>query len=56
MSVPLHQAELGSTVVHALAGGDVVDLMKAARRIPTRMLSGRNELPAELLETEVAAR
>ncbi|MEU0437484.1 metalloregulator ArsR/SmtB family transcription factor [Streptomyces sp. NPDC006290] len=46
----------GSTVVYALAGGDVADLMKAARRILTQMLSGRNELLAELLETEVAAR
>ena len=46
----------GSTVVYALAGGDVADLMKAARRILTQMLSGRNELLAELLIPEVAAR
>lgn len=40
----------GSTVVYALAGGDVADLMKAARRILTEMLAGRNELLAELRE------
>ncbi|WP_053748719.1 ArsR/SmtB family transcription factor [Streptomyces sp. MMG1533] len=43
----------GSTVVYELAGGDVADLMKAARRILTEMLAGRNELLAELRETEV---
>ncbi|WP_155055791.1 ArsR/SmtB family transcription factor [Streptomyces blattellae] len=46
----------GSTVVYALAGGDVADLMKAARRILTEMLAGRNELLAELRDAEVAAR
>ena len=46
----------GSTVVYALAGGDVADLLEAARRILTQMLSGRSELLAELMETEVAAR
>ncbi|AEY86789.1 ArsR/SmtB family transcription factor [Streptomyces olivaceoviridis] len=46
----------GSTVVYELAGGDVADLMKAARRILTEMLAGRNELLAELREAEVAAR
>ncbi|MGW3658115.1 ArsR/SmtB family transcription factor [Streptomyces sp. NPDC005151] len=46
----------GSTVVYALAGGDVADLMKAARRILTEMLAGQNELLAELRESEVAAR
>ncbi|RPE46630.1 ArsR family transcriptional regulator [Streptomyces sp. Ag109_O5-1] len=45
----------GSTVVYALAGGDVADLMKAARRILTEMLSGRNELLAELQEAEAVA-
>ncbi|MDI3409222.1 ArsR/SmtB family transcription factor [Streptomyces cavernicola] len=44
----------GSTVVYALAGGDVADLMRAARRILTEMLSGQNELLAELRESEVA--
>ncbi|MFI7500674.1 ArsR/SmtB family transcription factor [Streptomyces sp. NPDC049687] len=46
----------GSTVVYELAGGDVADLMKAARRILTEMLAGRNELLAELNDSEVAAR
>ncbi|MGW7522531.1 ArsR/SmtB family transcription factor [Streptomyces sp. NPDC054783] len=46
----------GSTVVYALAGGDVADLMKAARRILTEMLAGRNELLAELRDAEVTAR
>lgn len=42
----------GSTVVYALAGGDVADLMRAARRILTEMLSGQQELLAELREDE----
>ncbi|WP_033319727.1 ArsR/SmtB family transcription factor [Streptomyces yerevanensis] len=46
----------GSTVVYALAGGDVADLMKAARRILTEMLAGQNELLAELQDTEGFAR
>ncbi|MEW5356818.1 ArsR/SmtB family transcription factor [Streptomyces sp. 16-176A] len=46
----------GSTVVYALAGGDVADLMRAARRILTEMLAGRNELLAELREVETDAR
>lgn len=46
----------GSTVVYQLAGGDVTDLMKAARRILTKVLAGRNELLAELRESEVTAR
>ncbi|EFF91885.1 MULTISPECIES: ArsR/SmtB family transcription factor [Streptomyces] len=46
----------GSTVVYALAGGDVADLMRAARRILTEMLAGRNELLAELREAETDAR
>jgi ArsR family transcriptional regulator, arsenate/arsenite/antimonite-responsive transcriptional repressor len=46
----------GSTVVYALAGGDVADLLKAARRILTEVLAGRNELLAELREAEVVAR
>ncbi|MEU6661946.1 metalloregulator ArsR/SmtB family transcription factor [Streptomyces sp. NPDC046821] len=51
----------GSTVVYALAGGDVADLMRAARRILTEMLAGQNELLSELQgaaphESEVAAR
>ncbi|MEV0479727.1 metalloregulator ArsR/SmtB family transcription factor [Streptomyces sp. NPDC050508] len=46
----------GSTVVYALASGDVADLMGAARRILADMLVGRNELLAELREAGVAAR
>ncbi|MER6568838.1 metalloregulator ArsR/SmtB family transcription factor [Streptomyces sp. NPDC001093] len=46
----------GSTVVYELAGGDVADLLKAARRILTEMLAGRTELLAELRDAEVAAR
>ena len=46
----------GSTVVYALASGDVADLLKAARRILTEMLTGQNELLAELRDAEVSAR
>ncbi|MFD7630094.1 ArsR/SmtB family transcription factor [Streptomyces sp. NPDC059851] len=42
----------GSTVTYALAGGDVADLLRAARRILTEMLAGRNELLAELRQVE----
>ncbi|WP_405877148.1 metalloregulator ArsR/SmtB family transcription factor [Streptomyces sp. NBC_01136] len=45
----------GSTVIYQLAGGDVADLMRAARRILTEMLAGQNELLAELREAEVSA-
>lgn len=45
----------GSTVVYELAGGDVAELMRAARRILTEMLAGQNELLDELREAEVAA-
>ncbi|MBU7597873.1 metalloregulator ArsR/SmtB family transcription factor [Streptomyces sp. P38-E01] len=38
----------GGTVVYQLAGGDVAELMAAARRILTEMLSDRNALLAEL--------
>ena len=43
----------GNTVVYALAGGDVAELMRAARRILTELLAGQSELLAELRETEV---
>lgn len=42
----------GSTVVYALAGGDVAELMRAARRILTELLAGQNELLAELREAD----
>lgn len=38
----------GSTVVYALAGGDVAELMRAARRILTEMLAGQQDLLDEL--------
>ena len=41
----------GSTVVYALAGADVADLMKAARRILTELLVDQNELLEQLRET-----
>lgn len=44
----------GSTVSYALAGGDVADLLRAARRILTELLAGRNELLAELRQDEPA--
>jgi ArsR family transcriptional regulator len=38
----------GSTVVYALACGDIAELMGAARRILTELLAGQNELLVEL--------
>lgn len=38
----------GSTVIYALAGGDVAELLRAARRILTEMLADQNQLLAEL--------
>ncbi|WP_259370738.1 metalloregulator ArsR/SmtB family transcription factor [Streptomyces sp. SCUT-3] len=49
-------AREGSTVVYSLGGGDVADLMKAARRILTEMLDGRRELLDELREAESESR
>ncbi|GAA2475460.1 metalloregulator ArsR/SmtB family transcription factor [Streptomyces thermolineatus] len=49
-------AREGSTVVYSLAGGDVADLMKAARRILTEMLDGRRELLDELRGAESESR
>ncbi|MET9882119.1 metalloregulator ArsR/SmtB family transcription factor [Streptomyces sp. NPDC006430] len=45
----------GSTVVYELAGGDVANLMLAARRILTEVLVGQTGLLAELREGEVSA-
>lgn len=42
----------GDTVVYALAGGDVADLMRAARRILTELLAGQQDLLTELREAE----
>ncbi|MEW2414532.1 metalloregulator ArsR/SmtB family transcription factor [Streptomyces sp. NPDC046866] len=45
----------GGTVVYELAGGDVAQLMPAARRILTEVLTGQSVLLEELRESEVAA-
>ncbi len=45
-------AREGSTVVYSLAGTDVSELMRAARRILTELLVGQNELLAELQEAD----
>ncbi|WP_406186298.1 ArsR/SmtB family transcription factor [Streptomyces sp. NBC_01006] len=45
----------GATVVYALAGGDVAQLMLAARRILTEVLTGQSELLEELRTSKVAA-
>jgi ArsR family transcriptional regulator, arsenate/arsenite/antimonite-responsive transcriptional repressor len=45
----------GSAVVYALAGPDVADLMRAARRILTEMLAGQAELLDALREEEPPA-
>ncbi|MFB7289901.1 ArsR/SmtB family transcription factor [Actinacidiphila glaucinigra] len=42
----------GSTVVYELAGGDVAELLRAARRILTELLTGQQGLLAELQQTE----
>lgn len=42
----------GSAVVYRLAGPDVADLMRAARRILTEMHGGQSELAAALRQAE----
>ncbi|MDX3519998.1 metalloregulator ArsR/SmtB family transcription factor [Streptomyces scabiei] len=42
----------GSTVSYALAGGDVADLLRAARRILTELLVGQRELLVELQQAD----
>ena len=44
----------GSTVVYALSTTDTADLMHAARRIITQMLTGQGELLAELTNEATA--
>ncbi|MFC9632118.1 ArsR/SmtB family transcription factor [Streptomyces mirabilis] len=44
----------GSTVSYALAGGDVAELLRAARRILTELLAGQNELLVELRQNETS--
>ncbi len=46
----------GSTVVYALAGADVADLMRVARRILTQLLDDQQELRGELAEAEASGR
>jgi ArsR family transcriptional regulator, arsenate/arsenite/antimonite-responsive transcriptional repressor len=46
----------GPAVVYALAGPDVSDLLRAARRILTELLSGQEELLAELREATAGQR
>ncbi len=46
----------GSTVVYSLAGGDVAELLNAARTLLTQMLTGQNELLTELLGAERESR
>ncbi len=45
----------GSTVVYALAGGDVAELMRAARRILTELLTSQQELLAQLHQAETSS-
>ncbi|MFG2549508.1 ArsR/SmtB family transcription factor [Streptomyces sp. NPDC048581] len=44
----------GSTVMYELADGDVAELLAAARRILSVLLTGRQDLLAELRGTEPA--
>ncbi|WP_353940387.1 metalloregulator ArsR/SmtB family transcription factor [Streptomyces sp. HUAS MG91] len=43
----------GATVNYALAGGDVAELLRAARRILTELLTGQSALLAELQDSEL---
>jgi ArsR family transcriptional regulator len=45
----------GSTVVYTLAGGDVAELLRAARRILTELLAGRQDLLDQLTESDTGA-
>ncbi|CAM5315187.1 ArsR/SmtB family transcription factor [Streptomyces avidinii] len=45
----------GATVVYELAGGDVAQLMLAARRILSQVLTGQSVLLEELRESEAPA-
>jgi ArsR family transcriptional regulator len=42
------------TVVYSLAGPDVAELLRAARRILTELLAGQQDLLADLREAEAA--
>src|SRR3954470_587837 len=41
-----------SSVVYEIAGGDIAELLRTARRILTELIAGQNELLAELREAE----
>lgn len=42
----------GDTVVYSLAGPDVAELMRAARRVLTELLTGQQDLLADLRQAE----
>ena len=42
----------GDTVVYSLAGPDVAELLRAARRILTELIAGQQDLLAELREAD----
>ncbi|MGY0490143.1 ArsR/SmtB family transcription factor [Streptomyces sp. WG-D5] len=42
----------GTTVTYALAGGDVAELLRAARRILTELLAGQSALLAALQDSD----
>ncbi|GAA3842265.1 ArsR/SmtB family transcription factor [Streptomyces phyllanthi] len=43
----------GSTVSYSLAGGDVAELLRAARRILTELITGQSGLLAELQQADL---
>ncbi|MFD1936723.1 MULTISPECIES: ArsR/SmtB family transcription factor [Nonomuraea] len=45
----------GSTMVYALAGGDVADLLRAARKLLTQKLTEQHELLSELMQAEAGS-
>ena len=45
----------GDTVVYSLAGPDVAELLKAARRILTELIAGQQDLLADLREADSTA-
>jgi ArsR family transcriptional regulator, arsenate/arsenite/antimonite-responsive transcriptional repressor len=45
----------GDTVVYSLAGPDVNELMRAARRILTELITGQQDLLADLREADMTA-
>ena len=46
----------GSSVVYEIAGGDIAELLRTARRILTELIAGQTELLAELREAEAVTR